>query len=80
MGLEWPTGEGRRGPGPGKPNGGAEEGARRAGSPKLVKLGSAGGRAGGGRVRPRSRVRAGAGLFSSAEREELGKGPGLRVR
>lgn len=35
-GLEWPTGEGRRGPGPSRPNGGAEEGAGRAGSPKLV--------------------------------------------
>ena len=38
-GLEWPTGEGRRGPGPGRPNGGAEEGAGRAGSPKLVSRG-----------------------------------------
>lgn len=42
-GLERPTGEGRRGPGPGRPNGGAEEGAGRAGSPKLVSPG-------GGRV------------------------------
>lgn len=34
---------GEQGPAPGRPNGGAEEGAGRAGSPKLV-------RPGGGRV------------------------------
>lgn len=54
MGLERPTGVGRRGPGPGRPCGGAGEGARRAGSPELVRLGSAGGGAGGGHARPRS--------------------------
>lgn len=36
-GSEWPTGEGSREPGPGRPNGGAEEGVGRAGSPKLVR-------------------------------------------
>lgn len=59
MGLEWPTGEGKRGPGPGRPNGGAEEGARRAGSPKLVSPGCADGLAGGLRARPGAGVRAG---------------------
>lgn len=63
MGLEWPTGEGKRGPGPGRPNGGAEEGARRAGIPKLVSPGSADGQAGGLRARPGAGVRAGAGLI-----------------
>lgn len=63
MGLEWPTGEGRRGPGLGRPNGGAEEGARRAGTPKLVSPGSASGQAEGLRARSRSGMRAEAGLI-----------------
>ena len=53
-GLEWPTRERRRGPGPGRPNGGAEEGAGRAGSPKLVSRG-------GGRVVLAAGLGAGAG-------------------
>lgn len=64
-GSEWPTGEGSRGPGPRRPNGGAEEGVGRAGSPKLVR--PAGGRvllAGQGPAREApSCVRAGAGLI-----------------
>lgn len=63
-GSEWPTGEGSRGPGPGRPNGGAEEGVERAGSPEFL-------RSGGGRVvlagqeparEAQGCVRAGAGL------------------
>lgn len=64
--------KGRRRPVPDKPNGGTEEGARRAGSPKLVRPGSAGDRAAGRRARPRSWVRAGAGLIE--QRGEGGAG------